>query len=148
MRLTTGLKATGNIVQETPQDFFDWLNSIFRFDLDVCALPENAKCGRYFTPETDGLCQDWMGGVWCNPPYGKEIIRWVKKASEEYEKPYCRFVVMLLPARTDTRWFQKYVYNKAFLWFVDGRLKFGGSETSAPFPSMVAVYIKRKQYEG
>ena len=62
MRLTTGLKATGNIVQETPQDFFDWLNSIFRFDLDVCALPENAKCGRYFTPETDGLGQDWMGG--------------------------------------------------------------------------------------
>ena len=55
---------------------------------------------------------------------------------------------MLLPARTDTRWFQKYVYNKAFLWFVDGRLKFGGSATSAPFPSMVAVYIKRKQYEG
>ena len=76
--------------------------------------------------------------------YGKDIINWVKKASEEYEKPYCKFVVMLLPARTDTRWFQEYVYNKAFLWFVDGRLKFGGSTTSAPFPSMVAVYIKRK----
>ena len=142
MILTSGLKATGNIVQSTPQDFFDFLNGIFRFDLDVCALPENSKCDRFFTPDTDGLTQPW-GGVWCNPPYGKDIINWVRKASEEYRKPYCRFVVMLLPARTDTKWFQQYVLPYAWLWFVDGRLRFGGSQTSAPFPSVVAVYARR-----
>lgn len=142
--MTTGLKSTGNIIQETPQDFFDFLNGIFRFDLDVCALPENAKCERYYTPSDDGLKNPWGGGVWCNPPYGKDIINWVRKASEEYVKPYCRFIVMLLPARTDTKWFQEYVYPYARLWFVDGRLRFGGAQTSAPFPSMVAVYIRRK----
>lgn len=142
--MTTGLKSTGNIIQETPQDFFDFLNGIFRFDLDVCALPENAKCERYYTPSDDGLKNPWRGGVWCNPPYGKDIINWVRKASEEYVKPYCRFIVMLLPARTDTKWFQEYVYPYARLWFVDGRLRFGGAQTSAPFPSMVAVYIRRK----
>ena len=143
MKLTSGLKATGNIVQETPQDFFDFLNGIFRFDLDVCALPENAKCEKYYTPETDGLKQPWVGGVWCNPPYGKEIGKWCEKAVREREREYNRFVVMLLPSRTDTKWFQKYVYPHAWLWFVDGRLKFGGSKTSAPFPSVIAVYAKR-----
>ena len=86
MRLTSGLRATGNIVQETPQDFFDFLNGIFRFDLDVCALPENAKCERFYTPEDDGLLRPWDGGVWCNPPYGKEIGKWVEKASRERER--------------------------------------------------------------
>ena len=143
MKLTSGLKATGNIVQETPQDFFDFLNGIFRFDLDVCALPENAKCERFYTPEDDGLSQPWDGGVWCNPPYGKDIIHWVKKASRERERENNRFIVMLLPARTDTKWFQQYVLPYAWLWFVDGRLKFGKAETSAPFPSVVAVYMKR-----
>ena len=84
-----------------------------------------------------------VGGVWCNPPYGKDIINWVRKASEEYVKDYNRFVVMLLPARTDTKWFQQYVYNKAYLWFVDGRLRFGDNTATAPFPSVVAVYVKR-----
>lgn len=143
MVFTKGMKATGNIVQETPQDFFDWLNGIFRFDLDVCALPENAKCRDFYTPKDDGLKQKWWGGVWCNPPYGKDIINWVRKASEECTKDYCRFVVMLLPARTDTKWFQQYVYHKAFLWFVGGRLKFGNNLGVAPFPSMVAVYINK-----
>ena len=83
------------------------------------------------------------GGIWCNPPYGKDIINWVRKASEEYKKPYCNFIVMLLPARTDTRWFQEYVYPYAYLWFIGGRLKFGGKNTSAPFPSMIAVFARR-----
>lgn len=86
MKLTSGLKASGNIVQETPQDFFDFLNGIFRFDLDVCALPENAKCEKYYTLETDGLKQPWVGGVWCNPPYGKEIGKWCEKAVRERER--------------------------------------------------------------
>lgn len=62
MKLTSGLKATGKIVQETPQQFFDWISGIFRFDLDVCALPENAKCEKYYTPEDDGLSKPWRGG--------------------------------------------------------------------------------------
>lgn len=84
-----------------------------------------------------------MGGVvWCNPPYGREITSWVKKASEEILQPYCDCIVMLLPARTDARWFQDYVLGKAELHFVKGRLKFGDNENSAPFPSVVAVYMK------
>lgn len=144
MKLTEGLKTTGNIVQETPQAFFDWLNSIFRFDLDVCALPENAKCEKYYTPETDGLKQPWTGGVWCNPPYGREIGKWVEKAIREREREYNRFIVMLLPARTDTKWFQQYVYGKAYLYFINGRLSFGNQKGNAPFPSVLAVYIRRK----
>lgn len=143
MQMTSAMTSTGKIIQSTPQDFFDFLNGIFRFDLDVCALPENTKCENFYTPKEDGLSQKWWGGVWCNPPYGKDIINWVRKASEEYVKDYNRFVVMLLPARTDTKWFQQYVYNKAYLWFVDGRLRFGDNTATAPFPSVVAVYVKR-----
>ena len=124
---------------ETPQEFFDKLDKEFHFNLDVCALPENAKCARYYTPEQDGLHQPWDGIVWCNPPYGREIGKWVERA-------YCSaveggaIVVMLLPARTDTRWFHEYIYGKAEIRFVRGRLKFGGSKNSAPFPSMVVVF--------
>ena len=67
---------------ETPQDLFDRLNAVHHFDLDVCAVPENAKCVRYFTPEVDGLKQDWNGTCWMNPPYGREIGKWVRKAYE------------------------------------------------------------------
>ena len=140
MNFTKGMKATGNIVQSTPQDFFDAVNRVFRFTLDVCALPENAKCAAYYTPDDDGLTRPWKGGVWCNPPYGRDIVNWVRKASEEVCKDYCDFIVMLLPARTDTQWFQRYVYHRAELFFVDGRLRFGDNTTSAPFPSMLALY--------
>lgn len=144
MKLTTGLKSTGDIIQATPQAFFDKINSIFRLDLDVCALPDNAKCERYYTPEQDGLKQEWRGGVWCNPPYGREITDWVRKACEEIEKPYCNCIVMLLPARTDTFWFQNFVLNKAFLYFIDGRLSFNGQEHNAPFPSVLAIYLGKQ----
>ncbi len=123
---------------ETPQDFFDRLNEEFHFDLDVCALPANAKCERYFTPEMDGLSQQWKGVCWCNPPYGREIGAWVQKAS--YEATVGQTVVMLLPARTDTRWFHDWIYGKAEISFIRGRLKFGGCKNSAPFPSMVVVF--------
>ena len=103
----------------TPQDLFDELDAEFHFDLDVCALPENAKCERYFTPEQDGLVQEWDGTCWCNPPYGRQIGKWVKKASE------CgTMVVMLVPARTDTKWFHDYIYDKAEVRFLRGRLHF------------------------
>lgn len=120
---------------ETPKWLFDELDKEFHFDLDVCAIPENAKCEQYFTPETDGLSQEWNGTVWCNPPYGREIGKWVKKAAQSN----CT-VVMLLPARTDTKWFHDYIYRKAEIRFLKGRLKFGGSQNSAPFPSMVVVF--------
>ena len=125
----------------TPQDFFDELNAEFNFTLDPCATPENAKCVKYYTIEDDGLRQDWQGEtVFYNPPYGREISRWVKKCCEEAEKPNTT-VVMLIPARTDTAWFHDYIYHKAKeIRFVRGRLKFGNSTNSAPFPSMVVVF--------
>ena len=121
----------------TPPAFFRALDAEFHFTLDVCATKENAKCSRYFTPEQDGLSQEWRGVCWCNPPYGRQIGKWVKKASEER----CP-VVMLLPARTDTAWFHDYIYGKAEVRFVRGRLKFGDSKNGAPFPSMVVVFRK------
>lgn len=125
----------------TPQDFFDRLNAEFDFDIDVCASPENAKCERYFTKEQDGLSQSWGGGItcWCNPPYGREVGKWVQKAYLS-SKNEGSTVVMLLPARTDTKWFHEYIYNQSEIRFIKGRLKFGGSANSAPFPSMVVVF--------
>lgn len=132
----------------TPQDFFDKLNDEFNFTLDPCATPDNAKCKKYFTKETDGLKQNWQGEtVFCNPPYGKAIKHWVKKCYEESLKPNTK-VVMLIPARTDTAYFHDYVYHKAEeIRFIRGRLKFGEAKNSAPFPSMVVVFGQRKENE-
>lgn len=133
---------------ETPQDLFDRLDAEFGFDLDACALPQNAKCAAYYTPEQDGLSQPWDGVVWCNPPYGRNIGKWVQKAHEENRRNN-NYIVMLLPARTDTRWFHDYILGKAEIRFIRGRLKFGGSKNSAPFPSMVAVFRpKMEMLEG
>ena len=142
MNMTKGLTSTGNIVAETPKYLFDRISSIFNFSLDVCALPENAKCESYYTPKDDGLSKPWRGGVWCNPPYGREISSWVKKAYEESQKEYNSFVLMLLPARTDTRWWWEYVQGKATLFFIKGRVKFGDHNVGAPFPSVLALYMK------
>lgn len=120
---------------ETPQEFFDELNREFGFQTDVCALPENAKCEAFYTPEQDGLSQEWTGVCWCNPPYGRQIGEWVRKAAESEAT-----VVMLLPARTDTKWFHDYILPNAEIRFIKGRLKFGGSKNSAPFPSMVCIF--------
>ena len=119
----------------TPQDFFDKLNEEFGFTVDVCALPENAKCSVYFTPEIDGLKQDWLGVCWCNPPYGRGIGKWIEKASQSEAT-----VVCLVPARTDTAWWHDYAMKADDIRFIRGRLKFGGSKNSAPFPSAVLVY--------
>lgn len=126
----------------TPQDFFDELDSEFHFTLDACALPENAKCDQYFTPEQDGLKQKWTGMVYCNPPYGRKIGKWVEKAYLSIENGGANIIVMLLPARTDTKWFHNYIYGKAEIRFIKGRLKFGGCKNSAPFPSMVVIFRK------
>ncbi len=126
---------------ETPQSFYDELDKEFQFTLDPCATPENAKCEMFFTKEMNGLTQNWGGNrVFCNPPYGKEIGKWVKKAYEESRKNDTT-VVMLIPARTDTAYFHDYIYHKAKeIRFVKGRLKFGQSKNAAPFPSMVVVF--------
>ena len=126
----------------TPQDFFDKLNEEFHFTLDPCANYENHKCDLFYTKEQDGLTKDWGGHVvFCNPPYGKEIADWVRYSYEQSQKPNTT-VVMLIPARTDTRYFHDYIYGKAEIRFIKGRLKFGDATTGAPFPSMVVVYRK------
>ena len=119
----------------TPQDLFDKYNAIYNFETDVCALPDNAKCKRFFTPEMDGLKQEWTGVCWCNPPYGRQIGKWVEKACKSFAT-----VVMLLPARTDTKWFHDYCLPYGKIEFLRGRLKFGGCDNSAPFPSMIVVF--------
>ncbi len=126
-------------VWSTPIDFFKSLDNVFHFGLDVCANDDNHKCNYYFTPEQDGLKQDWTGhgNVWCNPPYGKTISLWIKKSFDESRKGAT--VVCLIPARTDTRWFQDYCLN-AEVHFVRGRLKFGNAESCAPFPSAVVCF--------
>lgn len=125
----------------TPQSFFDTLNEEFAFTLDPCADVFNHKCKRYFTKEEDGLVQDWSGEVvFCNPPYGREIGKWVEKCFREVYQGKCVCAVMLIPARTDTKWFHKYINHKAEVRFIQGRLKFGDSKNPAPFPSMVVVF--------
>ena len=125
----------------TPQDFYDKLNKEFNFTLDPCATDSNHKCDKYFTIDDDGLIQNWGNNVvFCNPPYGKDIYNWVKKCSEESKKQNTT-VVMLIPARTDTIYFHEFIYNKVTeIRFIKGRLKFGGSKNSAPFPSMVVIF--------
>lgn len=125
---------------ETPLDLFEELNQEFEFKTDVCALPHNAKCDTYFTPQMDGLSMEWKDVCWCNPPYGKDIYKWVQKAYQSAQKSAT--VVMLLPARTDTRWFHEYIYGKAEIRFIKGRLKFGKARNSAPFPSMIVIFKK------
>ena len=123
---------------ETPQYFFDSLVEEFgEFDLDPCATHENAKCPKYFTKEDNGLLQPWVGRVFMNPPYGREIGKWVAKAYRESRKE--AFVVCLLPARTDTTWFHEFCL-KGSIRFLRGRLKFGNSKNSAPFPSMLVIF--------
>ena len=127
----------------TPNDFFDKLNDEFHFTLDPCSTHENAKCYRHFTEEENGLLQDWGNEVvFCNPPYGRQIKYWVKKAYEESQKDNTT-VVMLIPARTDTIYFHEYIYHKAEIRFIKGRLKFGNAKNSAPFPSMVVIFKQK-----
>jgi phage N-6-adenine-methyltransferase len=123
----------------TPQAFFDELNKEFNFTLDVCASASNAKCANYYTAQDDGLKQEWAGVVWMNPPYGRTIKQWMAKAVEAADNGAT--VVCLVPARTDTAWFQDYAM-KGEIRFIRGRLKFGNSKNSAPFPSALVILGK------
>lgn len=132
---------------ETPQALFDELNKEFNFNLDVCASKHNNKCFYYITEENDTLLVNWHRHsnefqpypiCWMNPPYGREIGKFIKKAYEESQRG-CT-VVCLLPSRTDTRWFHNYILGKAEIRFIKGRLKFVGAKSSAPFPSMIVIF--------
>ena len=125
---------------ETPQDFFNTLDCVFHFTLDVCATPKNAKCKEFFSPDQDGLLQEWRGVCWMNPPYGRDIGKWVCKAFESGKQGAT--IVCLLPARTDTKWWHSYCM-RGEITFLRGRLKFqnGNHKTSsAPFPSAIVVF--------
>lgn len=126
---------------ETPQWLFDEQNAIYHFTLDAAATKENAKVKcNYFTKEQNALVQDWAPHiVWLNPPYGRGVGEWIKKAYEECLKGAC--VVCLLPARTDTAYWHKYVIPFGYTRFIKGRLKFGGSTNSAPFPSALVTFM-------
>jgi len=139
LAINKGLFTSNTDLWSTPQEFFDKLNEEFAFELDVCADDSNHKVNKYFTKETNGLEQDWHPHIcWMNPPYGREIKHWVKKAYEESLKG--AVVVCLLPARTDTSWWHDYVMKSNDIRFIRGRLKFGNSQNSAPFPSAVVVF--------
>jgi len=109
---------------ETPPELYKALNEEFNFDFDPCPI----------NPKFDGLSVQWGKRNYVNPPYGREIGKWVKRA---FLNPLS---VCLLPARTDTRWFHDYIYGKAEIRFIKGRLKFSGSKNSAPFPSMIVIF--------
>jgi site-specific DNA-methyltransferase (adenine-specific) len=122
----------------TPSHVFHELDAEFCFDLDPCATAENAKCARYFTREDDGLAHEWTGRVFMNPPYGKEIPKWMAKAWESAQTT-AELVVCLVPVRTDTKWWRDYA-AKGEPRFLPGRLKFGDAKNSAPFASVVVVF--------
>lgn len=136
----------------TPMNFFIELDKEFNFALDAAATKASTKCNAYYTPETDGLKSPWNlagGAVFCNPPYGREIGKWICKAYEEAQNGTT--IVLLIPARTDTSYFHDYIYRKAEIRFLRGRLRFededGTAYPPAPFPSMVVVYNGRDKYE-
>ena len=131
--------SSATVEWETPQDVFDRLNDEFHFTLDPCCTHENAKCEKHYTKLENGLTQDWTGEtVYCNPPYGREMPKWIEKCADHAKRGGT--AVMLIPARTDTKAFHEWIYHRAEIRFLKGRLKFGNSKNSAPFPSMIVVF--------
>ena len=142
MKGATALFAANRQDWETPKDLFDALNAEFHFTVDVCANEQNRKVRKFWTEEQDGLKQPWDSEVvWCNPPYGRSVEQWVKKAAERSAK----IAVLLLPARTDTRWFHEYIYQKAEVRFLKGRVRFVGAKYNAPFPCMIVIFKRQEE---
>jgi len=138
-KITSGLMSSNTDNWATPNNLFEVLDKEFNFNLDPCADDLNHKCSRYYTKEIDGLSREWGGDdrIFMNPPYGKEIKKWVKKAYESSKNG--ALVVALLPARTDTKWFS-YCMKASEIRFIEGRVKFGNSKTCAPFPSCIVIW--------
>ena len=118
--ISEALYSSKKVEWETPQPIFAFMDKIWHFTLDVCALPENAKCAAYYTPEDDGLKQLWEGVCWMNPPYGRDIEKWMKK------------------------WWHDYAMKATYIIFIKGRLKFGNADASCPFPSCFVIFEKGK----
>jgi site-specific DNA-methyltransferase (adenine-specific) len=138
-RINTGLFSSSSDEWETPQYVFNILKQEFNFQIDVCANSENTKCKEYFTKEIDGLKQEWSPyRCWMNPPYGRTIKQWMKKALDESKKG--ALVVCLIPSRTDTKWWHEFTMRSAEIRFIEGRLCFGNGKQSAPFPSCIAIF--------
>lgn len=137
--------STGRPDWETPAAFFAALDREFGFTLDACANHDNYKVDSYITPEDDALKRVWAttGAVWCNPPYGPEIGKWVKRAFEQSQKQWVT-VVLLLPARTETSWWHDYVMKADEIRLIRGRLQFASTEKTrshnAPFPNAIVVF--------
>ena len=143
MTINQGLFTSTTDKWATPQILFDLLNEEFHFTCDVCATEADKKVDFYFSPEQDGLKQEWTGICYNNPPYGQKIKDWVKKSFEASQKGAT--VVCLLPARTDTRWFHDYCQYASEIRFIKGRLHFNESKNSAPFPSCIVIFKPKKQ---
>lgn len=138
--------SSASVEWATPQDFYDRQHAIHGFTLDAAATAKNAKCAKFFTQAHDGLAQDWRADrVWLNPPYGRTIGLWMRKAWEESQRG--ALVVCLVPSRTCTAWFHDYAI-RGDLAFIRGRLKFGGSKNAAPFPSLLVGFRPRRAKTG
>jgi phage N-6-adenine-methyltransferase len=128
----------------TPQALFDKIDAEFGFDVDVCALPETAKCDKYYTPEIDGLSQEWTGTVWMNPPYGREITKWMHKAYESSRKGAT--VVALIPNRSNAPWWHEYVMRADEIRFIRKKVSFvapdghAGADTCPFWGSVIVVF--------
>jgi phage N-6-adenine-methyltransferase len=118
---------------------FAALDAEFHFNLDPCATAANAKCARYFTRELDGLAQPWTGRVFMNPPYGREIGRWMCKARQSVESGETELCVCLVPARPGSAWWHDFA-AKGEVRFLRGRLRFGEGAAGAPFDSAIVVF--------
>jgi len=143
MSINSAVMSSKRMDWETPDDLFAELHEEFGFTRDVFARADNAKCVRFFSPADDGLAKEWGSGevCWMNPPYGREISKWMEKAHQEaFEFGNC--VVCLVPSRTDTRWWHEYAMKGA-IRFLRGRLRFKGAPDKAPFPSAVIVFEGR-----
>ena len=140
--MNDGMYSSSSCEWETQQKLFDELDAEFHFTLDPCSTDLNAKCSKHYTKEQNGLIQDWSGEtVFCNPPYGKGIEAWCRKCYEHSIGGGT--AVMLIPARTDTAYFHDWIYGKAEIRFLRGRIRYGNSKWNAPFPSMIAIFRRK-----
>ena len=142
-----GLFSSDRQTWATPQALFDAVNEEFRFTLDAAASPDNAKCQAYICQDQDALAVSWAelssGPVWLNPPYGRQIGKWIEKAYRESQAGLC--VVCLVFARTDVKWWHQWAMKAAEIRLIPGRITFGGADNSAPAPSCLLVFDESRR---
>lgn len=146
-KLNRSLMTSNQEAWETPDDMFAALDAEFDFDLDVCADAANAKLNHYYDKQIDAFAQPWVGRIWMNPPYGKEIKKWVARAHRAVETHEAEVVVCLLPARIGSRWWVQHVLQADEIREVQGRLRFKGALSGAPFPSVVVIFKRSYKWK-